>query len=172
MATENMDNVESPSPPLAGNVEPTTEDMRSYRERLFTYAFKTSCDRPRFINFQRLHRINILNLQHELLKKHMATHQHSITAEQDMDKWSSTLQQYTSAIRDYEYMLRLPSRGSDDEWPYLQQLEDMFPSIASSTKKYNSYDISTIELPHESATSLPTDPLREWLKRTLPRRLT
>jgi hypothetical protein len=172
MATLNEENVEPPSPPLAGNAEPTTEDTISYGERLSIHATALSIDGPRFILFQHLQKINILNLQHELLKQHIALYQHSTIAEQDLENLNSTLQRYTSAIRDYEYMLRLPWRSCEIGDDYVRQIRETFPWISSSTDVYDMYGLSTIDLPHKSATNLPTDPLREWLKRILPKGLT
>ncbi|KAJ4003995.1 hypothetical protein NW752_010921 [Fusarium irregulare] len=139
----------------------------SYGKQLFKYTFDEGRPEPRFLIFRGLQLMNIFNLQSELAKlKHDIMTAKTATPDQTKSL-TTVLHEYTNAIRDYEYLRRLtPITGSQASRARLD-LERSF-----SDGSYHFTDEGLGYRRFSDPSLLPTDNLRELLKRNLPRSMT
>ena len=159
----------------------------SYGEQLFKYTFDEGRQEPRFLIFRGLQLMNIFNLQNDLAKlKHDITITKTATPQQT-DSLTKVLHNYSTstpnhthpilpaypltlpatAIRDYEYLTRLaPITGSQARRGRLD-LERVF-----GDDDYQLIDEGAGYRRFADPSLLPTDNLREVLKRRLPRSVT
>ncbi|KAK8045525.1 hypothetical protein PG993_005549 [Apiospora rasikravindrae] len=140
---------------------PITEDM-SYEQRLLQHTINTGRLEPHFMTFRGLQRLNIIRLQNDIAQiKRSAWDDKQITRAQS-EELTKLLHDYTNAIKDYEYLSKLvPVTGSVAKHQRLD-LEQAFEEVGTLHDDPGGYR----RLP--DTTLLPSDPLRDALKRQLP----
>ncbi|KAH7188112.1 uncharacterized protein B0J16DRAFT_412611 [Fusarium flagelliforme] len=159
-------------PPILEDSNGETDQGESHHsesqgERLYKYTFDERRPEPRFLIFQDIQLMNIFNLQNELAKlKHEIMTTKAATPQQT-ESLTRLLHDYTNAIRDYECLARLtPITGSQARRGRLD-LERVFGG-----ESYQFTDESLRFHRFADPSLLPTDNLRELLKRYLPRSVT
>ncbi|KAK0642147.1 hypothetical protein B0T16DRAFT_431649 [Cercophora newfieldiana] len=138
----------------------------TYGQRLYRFTFEERQQEPRFLIFRGLHHLNIFSLQNKLAKlKHEIGTAESAEAEQT-ELLTKVLRNYTNAIKDYENFTRLaPITGSQARRGRLD-LERVFGG-----DEYTFIEEGAGYRRLADPTLLPTDNLRDTLKRLLPRSL-
>ncbi|KAI1485154.1 hypothetical protein F5X96DRAFT_674917 [Biscogniauxia mediterranea] len=139
---------------------------------------------PFVARFGRLSRLNIAYLFNELIRIKADIRKNGETSQEQMGQLSLLLHQYTNAVRDYQYMARLPPLASTFAARQRIELETFFPSLAqpgiqqtntTADEGVNDDDeVSNIPYDNEylSLNPKPTqrkDLLREYLRKHLPR---
>ncbi|KAK3295758.1 uncharacterized protein B0H64DRAFT_359659 [Chaetomium fimeti] len=135
-----------------------------YEQRLFQYTDNSLREEPRFLIFRSLQTLNLFRMQSDLAKLQNKIWKDEAAVEEDTGKLTVLLSKYTSAIRDYEYLKHLtPVTGSQAKHTR-RDLELAFDSEvgtvideAAGYRRFADPDL------------LPTDNLRNFLKRFLPR---
>ncbi|CAG7559077.1 unnamed protein product [Fusarium equiseti] len=151
------------SKPQGDGASDHTESTESHGEQLFKYTFDEGRQEPRFLIFRGLQLMNIFNLQNDLAKlKHDIMTAKTATPQQT-ESLTKVLQDYTNAIRDYEYLTSLtPITGSQARRGRLD-LERVFDD---GSHHFTDEGLGYRRFADPSL--LPTDKLRELLKRHLP----
>ncbi|KAL8357514.1 hypothetical protein RB598_002360 [Gaeumannomyces tritici] len=141
--------------------------VESYGEQLYKYTFDEARQEPRFLIFRGLQLMNMFNMQNDLAKlKHDIMTTRTATPQQT-ESLTRVLHNYTNAIRDYEYLTRLtPITGSQARRGRLD-LERVF-----GDDDYQFIDEAGGYRRFADPSLLPSDNLREALKRHLPRSVT
>ncbi|RGP80512.1 hypothetical protein FLONG3_1346 [Fusarium longipes] len=144
-----------------------TDHEELYGEQLYRYTFDEGRQEPRFLIFRGLQLMNIYNMQNDLAKlKHDIMTTKTALPEQTKNL-TKVLHDYTNAIRDYEYLTRLtPITGSQARRGRLD-LERVF-----GDESYQFIDEGSGYRRLADPSLLPTDNVRETLKRYLPRSVT
>ncbi|KAK8131659.1 hypothetical protein PG984_008097 [Apiospora sp. TS-2023a] len=144
---------------------PITEDM-SYGQRLFQHTANTGNLEPHFMTFRGLQRLNIIRLQNDIAQIKRSTSDEKQISREQSEELTKLLHDYTNAIKDYEYLSKLiPVTGSVAKHQRLD-LEQAFEEVGALHDDPCGY----CRLPDSSL--LPSDPLRDALKRMLPKSLT
>ncbi|KAK4446885.1 hypothetical protein QBC34DRAFT_410549 [Podospora aff. communis PSN243] len=146
---------------------PTPNDspkVETYGEQLFRFTFNDAPPEPRFLIFRGLQLMNIYNLQNDLAKLKQTIMTTKTATPEQTASLTKVLHSYTNAIRDYEYLARLtPITGSQADRGRLD-LERVFCS-----DEYQFTPEATSYRRFADPTLLPSDNLRDMLKRNLPR---
>lgn len=127
-----------------------------------------------FLRFEFLQRLNIVNLEVDLA--HLKSsfyheHQHQQPSQpEDLELLRSKLQQYITAVRDYQYMQDKKSLEKNEQLDRKLRLHKHFYSAADTSDPWEShYSYYQNEMHYQSSS---IDPLRLSLMRRLPSRLT
>ncbi|KAI2842454.1 hypothetical protein CBS147343_10571 [Aspergillus niger] len=143
------------------------EEM-SYTERYLRYTYATGNEEPYFLTFRGLQRLNLVHLQNKLAQKKSVIWKGKEGTEESINDLTSTLHAYANAIRDYEFLSSLQNVTGSYAEEKRRDLTHAFPEIANLPG--DPFNSAYCRLPNQSL--LPRDPLRDWLKARLPRRLT
>ncbi|KAK4986806.1 hypothetical protein LTR66_007768 [Elasticomyces elasticus] len=165
MASPSGNNQRSPFTVEAFEPGAIGDDM-SYERRLFQYTINSGQTKPHFLIFRGLQRLNMIRLQNDLAICKRAIWEKQEAPESETIKLTYLLHNYADAIRDYEYLSKLiPVTGSQAKVGRFN-LEQAFIEIGDSTDEpagYRRFSDSSLLL---------SDPLRDVLKRELPRTVT
>ncbi|KAH6849907.1 hypothetical protein B0I37DRAFT_403837 [Chaetomium sp. MPI-CAGE-AT-0009] len=162
-----MDAIEPPGGETNDNRPRSIHHDAPYEERLFQYTTNSHRQEPRFLIFRGLQLLNLFRMQNDLAKLKNKIWKDEVAAAEDTENLMVLLRNYTNAIRDYEYLKRLaPITGSQAKRSR-RDLEQAFEGDVG-----NFIDDGAGYRRFANPDLLPSDNLRDFLKRSLPRSLT
>ncbi|KAL1840983.1 hypothetical protein VTJ49DRAFT_7589 [Mycothermus thermophilus] len=144
-------------------------DEMDYEERVFRYTFnlRRRDPQPMFLIFRSLQQLNLVRLQNDLARIKTHVWQEKRLREEDSARLTTLLHDYTTVIRDYNYLRTLvPITGSQAQ-NNRTALEQAFGlEVGDFTDDGGGYG----RFPDPNRP--PSDNLRDFLKRHLPRSVT
>ena len=162
----------------------------TYNERLFHYTYASQQDEVHFMEFRILQRLNIFRLQNKLAELKASCWKELKPSDVDFENLKTTLHDYgkpllsqshvkccclvashalsATAIQDYAFAQTLRTVDDGQAANRRHDLSQAFPEIADLAGDPFNSRYCTLS----SGPGIPSDPVRNYLKRILPRRLT